>query len=153
MLTREFVQLDKRGRPDVDAWEAQRKIFEKYTLMLFESNAMPLTYQFGIYFNRPGRRTATIMEYLKSENFATQFKNFRDFFQEKTGLKWDQRRDNLTPPNIIEKATNKGLSKEHAKYEGEDKRPFIYKAPDRDQPRGVMPRGWIDPVQDRKSVV
>ena len=29
----------------------------------------------------------------------------------------------------------------------EDKRPFIYKAPDRGQPRGVMPLGWIDTVQ------
>lgn len=147
MLTREFVQLDKRGRPEVDALKAQRKRFEKYTLMLFESNAMPLTYQFGIHFNKPGQKTTTIMDYLKDEDFATQFKNFRNFFQKKTGIEWDKRLDNLAPPKTIEKATKKGLSKEEGETEAEDKRPFIYKAPERGQPRGVMPRGWIDPVQ------
>lgn len=146
-LTRELVQLDKRGRPEVDALQAQRKRFEKYTLVLFESNAVPLTYQFGIHFNKPGQKTATIMEYLKDEDFATHFKNFRNFFQKKTGIEWDKRLDNLAPPKTIEKATKKGLSKEGGESEAEDKRPFIYKAPERDQPRGAMPRGWSDLVQ------
>lgn len=147
MLIREFVQLDKRGRSEVEALKAQRKRFEKYTLMLFESNAMPLTYQFGIHFNKPAQKTTTILEYLKDGDFATQFKNFRNFFQKKTGIEWDKRFDNLTPPKTIEKATKKGLPKEDGETEAEDKRPFIYKTPERDQPRGVMPRGWIDPVQ------
>ena len=141
------MQLSNRGRPEVDARKAQRKRFEKYTLMIFESNAMPLTYQFGIHFNKPGQKRITIMEYLKDEDFATQFKNFTNFFHRKTGIQWDKRLDNLTPPKTIEKVTKKGLSKEDSEAETEDKRPFIYEAPGSDQPRGVMLRGWMDPVQ------
>ena len=108
---------------------------------------MPLTYQLGIHFNKPGQKTTTIMEYLKDVDFATQFMNFRNFFLKKTGVEWDKRLDNLTSPKSIEKATKKGLSKENGETEAYDKRPFIYKAPERDQPRGVMPRSWADPVQ------
>ncbi|OBT93997.1 hypothetical protein VE01_07121 [Pseudogymnoascus verrucosus] len=102
----------------------QKTRVEKYTLLLFESNASPYTYTVGIKFNRPGHATTYIKEYMVPSTFDVAFRQFRKFFKIKTGIEWDCRLDG---PGA-----------------GEDA--FVYVPPGRGEPRGVMPKDWKEPV-------
>ncbi|KFY87678.1 hypothetical protein V500_06837 [Pseudogymnoascus sp. VKM F-4518 (FW-2643)] len=96
---------------------------EKYTLLLFESNAAPYTYMVGAKYNRPGAATTYIKEYMIPSTFDVSFKQFHKFFKLKTGIEWDCRLDKLKS--------------------GEDS--FVYMPPPKDTPRGVLPMGWMEP--------
>ncbi|OBT80678.1 hypothetical protein VF21_00380 [Pseudogymnoascus sp. 05NY08] len=102
----------------------QKTRVEKYTLLLFESNALPSTYTVGAKFNRPGFATTYIKEYMVPSTFDVAFRQFRKFFKIKTGIEWDCRFDGVR--------------------EGEEA--FVYMPPARGEPRGVMPKDWREPV-------
>ncbi|ELR10209.1 hypothetical protein VC83_02993 [Pseudogymnoascus destructans] len=100
---------------------------EKYTLLLFESNASPYTYTVGAKFNRPGAATTYIKEYMVPSTFDVAFRQFRKFFRIKAGIDWDCRLDGVRG--------------------GEEA--FVYVPPVRGEPRGVMPKDWKEPESNK----
>ena len=148
VLTHEFdrPKLDKRGRERIVPEGTVKKWVEEYTLMLFESNAAPLTYKVGAKFIKTGQKLVHYLEYIADGDFSTKFKEFKYFFQQKTGVPWDKRFDGVVVKSL-EKASKHGLSKDEGQTEAEDKPIFVYTPPHHDQPRGEMPKGWKDKVQ------
>ena len=121
-------------------------MYEKFTMLLFESNATPHTYMTGIRYNRPGKPTSFIFDYLIPSEFARAFKNWKAFFRLKSGIPWDKRLDGLVVESL-EAATGKGLKGEETL--ADEKAPFIYTPPSRELPRGAMPANWVDPVEEK----
>ncbi len=118
--------------------------FEKYTVILFESNAIPYSYMVGVRFNRPGMATKYLGHLLVPSMFDKAFKSFKAFFRSKTGIPWDKRLDNIKLESLENAVGERGEGEETI---AADKRPFIYIPPNADSPRGEMPDGWEDPVE------
>lgn len=122
-------------------------VYERFRLMMFESNAGPYTYMTGIKYTRPGKPTAYIRNYLSPSEFCEAFNAFKRVFKQKTGIPWDKRLDGITVTSL-EAAAGKDTSEETIAI---DKIPFIYSPPARDLPRGDMPHNWKDPIEEAKK--
>lgn len=79
----------------------------------------------GAKYNRPGAATTYIKEYMIPSAFDVAFRQFRKFFRIKTGVEWDCRLDGV----------------------GGGEEAFVYVPPTKEQPRGVMPMGWVEPEE------
>lgn len=126
--------------------EDGKKLFERFRLMMFESNAAPYTYMVGIKYNRPGKATSYVRDFLSPAEFFKAFGHWKKFFKTKTGISWDKRLngivvESLEHPDGQDRLEATGTDATIAT----DKIPFIYIPPPRDQPRGQMPITWRDP--------
>lgn len=145
-ITNEYepAKVDMRGREKrAPEGMVDQKRIEKWTLKLFESNAKPVIYKFGATYHKPGQKNMHYTEYLDDADFCVKFKQFKQFFQKKTGINWDKRLDGITVKSL-EKAINKGLSKDQGQTKADDKPVFKYTPPHPDQPHGEMPKSWKD---------
>lgn len=145
-ITHEYEpdKVDKRNRekPAPEGKVGQKRI-AKWTLKLFESNAKPVTYKFGATYHKPGQKNMHYTDNLDDADFCVKFKQFKQFFQKKTGINWDKRLDGIIVRSL-ENATKEGLFKDQGRTEADDKPVFKYTPPHSDQPHGEMPKDWKD---------
>ncbi|KAI9742237.1 MAG: hypothetical protein M1818_004137 [Claussenomyces sp. TS43310] len=117
ILTRLMLQKNKAYKID------------KFTIYLFESNALPRLYKVGAKYTTKGKATQWLGEGYFDKPFFDAFKEFKALFKEKTGDEWDGRCDGLklNPPY------------------------FRYVLPLDRKPVGILPLGCATPTSASKS--
>jgi hypothetical protein len=96
------------------------------TSKIFESNPMPPTYVVAKKHKRADLSAVLYHDKDVGKGFQKAFEEFRSIFEDKTGIKWDQRLDKLK----------------------QDKQQYVYMPPTDGKPVGVLPFGWKKPNQD-----
>lgn len=96
------------------------------TSKIFESNPMPPTYVVAKKYKRADMPAALYHDKDVGKGLQKALEEFKSIFEDKTGIKWDQRLDKLK----------------------QDEQQYVYMPPTGGKPVGVLPFGWKKPGQN-----
>ena len=103
--------------------------FTNTTTKIFESNPTPHTYVVAKKYKRAGLPAVLYHDKDVGKGLQKAFEEFKSIFEDKTGIKWDQRLGKLK----------------------QDKQNYVYMPPTGGKPVGVLPFGWKKPNQDSEQ--